>query len=80
MKEHENLVNDMYKDGSFIIHGIFIGQQGEKALRFLEDLFCSAHFDHNCPRDRALYQQGQANTIYEIKDMISKVNSEYYNN
>ena len=74
----EDISNNLYRDGSYLIHGTFSTPQGMKALNFLESLFLPAHFDPNNPRDRALYQQGQANVIFEIKDMMEKINTGQY--
>jgi hypothetical protein len=74
------IVNNRYKNGSIAVHAIFnASSAGEEALALLEELFCSAFFDPQTPRDRALYQQGQASVISEIKQMIKNVEEGVYN-
>ena len=78
MKEQEDISNEIYKNGCRKLHSLFSTPQGKETLEFLESLFKSAYFDPSNPRDKALYQQGQASVMHEIKDAIYKVNNNFF--
>lgn len=78
MKEQEDLSNEIYKNGCRRLHSTFSTPQGKEALAFLESLFGAAYFDPNNPRDKALFTQGQASVMHEIKDSIYKVDNNFF--
>ena len=74
-----DLIDNEYVNGSRLIHSTFCRDKSSKdALEFLEQMFLNGIFDQSKPEARALYQQGQASVICEIKDMIRKVEKGFY--
>lgn len=76
--EMNEIVDERYKEIARNLHKIFSTKDGEKAMAGLEQLFTCGYFDSNHPNERALYQQGQTSVIYEIKDMIFKVEKGFF--
>lgn len=74
-----DLIDNEYVNGSRLVHSTFCRDKSSmEALEFLEQMFQNGTFDQSKPEARALYQQGQASVIYEIKDMIRKVEKGFY--
>ena len=74
-----DLIDNEYVNGSRLIHSIFCRDKSSRdALEFLEQMFLNGLFDQSNPEAKALYQQGQASVICEIKDMIRKVEKGFY--
>lgn len=72
--DYENkLIDDGYKKIARDVHALFKTELGEKVLNSFYQLFCHGYFDINHPSERALQQQGQASVVYEIKEMIRKI-------
>ena len=74
------LIDDRYVEGSKCIHSIFSSEAGKRSLVFLEELFLSGGYDRENPSHRALYNQGQSSVLHEIKDMIRKIDTGFYDN
>ena len=79
-KSKENSIADqLYANGARSVHAVFTASViGKEALDFLESLFLSGGFDPNKPSERALFHQGQASVIAEIKAMIRNVDNNFY--
>ncbi len=74
-----DLIDNEYINGARLIHSTFYRDKSSRdALEFLDQMFQNGIFDQSNPEARALYQQGQASVIYEIKDMIRKVEKGFY--
>nr|DAW95184.1 MAG TPA: hypothetical protein [Bacteriophage sp.] len=71
--EITRIADEGYREIARALRDVFKSEQGCRALEGLYQLFCHSYFDPSCPKERALYQQGQASVIYEIKDMINKI-------
>lgn len=69
-EEHQNFDTEQYNDLVRTIHTLFSSVEGKRALDGLEQRFLHSYFDARCPGEKALYQQGQASVIYDIKSMI----------
>lgn len=80
IEDQENVAKNRYVSGAIAVNAIFSATEtGKSALDFLDELFCTSYFDTENAESKALYQQGQASVMYEIKSMIRNVEMGVYN-
>jgi hypothetical protein len=76
-----NIDDDNYEANTArAIHAVFSASQlGKQALESLEEHFCYTSLDDMNPSESALYRQGQASVIYQIRQWIRNVDRGIYN-